>query len=279
MLQFSGVSKVFTDREKGTGMVALRDVDLTVEREDLVCLVGPSGCGKSTLLDLAAGFERPTRGRVLVDGREVEGPSPRIGVVFQEPSLFPWLTVAENIALGLKVQGWSRREREARTREMLELVDLAAFAGARPSELSGGMKQKVAIARTLALEPDVLLMDEPFGGLDEQARKHMDMELLRIWQRDRKTVVFVTHNIEESIVLGSRIVLMGTRPGRIFRQWEVGLPRPRDPFGPEASALRREVSAALQQVLAECGCKRSETWQQTLISEIKEEREWRESKS
>ena len=252
-------------------MVAIRDIDLSIEKEDLVCLVGPSGCGKSTLLNLAAGFERPTHGKVLVDGREVEGPSPRIGVVFQEPSLFPWLSVLENVALGLKVQGQPRREREERARQMLELVDLAAFENARPSDLSGGMKQKAVIARTLAMGPDVLLMDEPFGALDEQARKHMDMELLKIWQQERKTVVFVTHNIEEAIVLGNRIVLMSTHPGEIFKEWNVDLPRPRDMFSGEASALRQEISTALQQVLVECGCKRSEIYRPTLIENILEE--------
>ena len=278
MLQFSGVCKAFLDRDKGKGMVALREVDLTVAEEELVCLVGPSGCGKSTLLNLAAGFDRPTRGSVTLNGLEVERPSPRIGMVFQDPSLFPWLSVLENVALGLRVQGVGRREREERAREMLRLVDLESFERSRPSDLSGGMKQKVAIARTLALDPDILLMDEPFGALDEQARKHMDLELLKIWQRERKTVVFVTHNIEESIVLGSRIVLMGTRPGRVFREWKVDIPRPREIFGKDASTLRQEISGALQQVLSDCGCKRSEVYQPTIIGEIKEESGWRGDK-
>lgn len=258
MLQFAQLSKVFVNRDKGTGVIALKDIDLKVEENEFLCLVGPSGCGKSTLLNLAAGFDFPTQGTVVINGAEVKGPNPRIGMVFQESSLFPWLSVIENVQFGLKVQGIARQERTRKAREMLELVDLSKFELSRPSDLSGGMRQKVAIARTLVMDPTILLMDEPFGALDEQARKHLDVELLGIWQRRRKTVVFVTHNIEEAIFLGTRIVLMSTSPGRIFREWNVDIARPRDMLGTEVAELRKDISNSLQEVLSGCGCKRIE---------------------
>jgi len=258
VLQFARISKAFVNRDKGTGVIALKDIDLRVEENEFLCLVGPSGCGKSTLLNLAAGFDFPSQGKVMLDGMEVKGPNTRIGMVFQEASLFPWLSVIDNVQFGLKVQGVAKEERKRRAREMLELVDLSKFELSRPSDLSGGMKQKVAIARTLVMDPAILLMDEPFGALDEQARKHLDVELLGIWQRRKKTVVFVTHNIEEAIFLGTRVVLMSTSPGRIFREWNVTIDRPRDMLGKEVAQLRKDISNSLQEVLTGCGCKRVE---------------------
>lgn len=257
-LRFENVSKAFVDPASGRGLLALRNVDLTMEDGEFLCVVGPSGCGKSTLLNLAAGFERPSRGKVTLGGEEVTGPHPRIGMVFQEQSLFPWLSVLDNVAFGLRNAGLPRDEARARARGMLEKVDLAKFEKTRPSALSGGMRQKVAIARTLVLEPEVLLLDEPFGALDEQGRKHMDLELLKLWELGGRTFMFITHNIEEAIVLGSRIVLMGTNPGHVHREWKVDLPRPRDLFREDAVRLRREISRSLQGVLSECGCKRTE---------------------
>jgi ABC-type nitrate/sulfonate/bicarbonate transport system ATPase subunit len=251
-LELRQVTKTFGDT------TVIHGVDLQVADGEFCVFVGPSGCGKSTLLNLAAGFERPSRGRVTLDGKEVAGPHPRIGMVFQEQSLFPWLSVLDNVAFGLRNAGMPRAEARSRARDMLEMVDLARFERTRPSALSGGMRQKVAIARTLVLEPEVLLLDEPFGALDEQGRKHMDLELLKLWEGGGRTFLFITHNIEEAIVLGSRIVLMGTNPGHVKREWRVDLPRPRDLFREDTVRLRKEISRSLQDVLAECGCKRTE---------------------
>jgi NitT/TauT family transport system ATP-binding protein len=270
-LRFEKVSKAFVDPGNGSGLLALRNVDLSVEDGEFLCIVGPSGCGKSTLLNLAAGFERPSRGRVTLGGEEVIGPHPRIGMVFQEQSLFPWLSVLDNVAFGLRSAGMPRGKARERAREMLERVDLAKFERARPSALSGGMRQKAAIARTLVLEPEVLLLDEPFGALDEQGRKHMDLELLKLWEQGGRTFVFITHNIEEAIALGGRIVLMGTNPGHVHREWTVGIPRPRDLFREDAVRLRREISFSLQEVLSECGCRRTELLTPIEIGDIEKE--------
>jgi NitT/TauT family transport system ATP-binding protein len=272
LMHFSDVSKAFVDRETGKGLLALKGIELSVEEGEFLCLIGPSGCGKSTLLNLAAGFDVPSKGKVTLHGTEVTGPDPSVGMVFQEYCLFPWLSVIENIEFGLKNQGVPRAERRVKAREMLELVDLSKFENARPNDLSGGMRQKVAIARTLVLEPEILLMDEPFGALDEQARKHMDLELLKIWQRQQMTMVFVTHNIEEAIMLGTRIVLLGTNPGHVHQEWQVALPRPRDIFQPEMVKLRMEISRSLQDVLQKCGCKRAEIYTPILVTSDKTEK-------
>lgn len=245
MLEISGVSKVFHDRRKGRGVVALRDIHLSVARNEFLVIIGPSGCGKSTLINMIAGFDRPTRGRILHEGEAVSGPSPRRAVVFQDHSLFPWMSVLENIEFGLRSNGTSSSNRRKKALHYLELVGLSDFKDARPCELSGGMMQKVAVARTLALEPDLLLMDEPFGSLDEETRRRMDRELLSIWKKDRKTVVFITHNLEEAVLLGDRIVLMSTGPGEIDAEWIVRRERPRDPMSPCMCELKREISARL----------------------------------
>ncbi|MDW5564045.1 MAG: ABC transporter ATP-binding protein [Methanomassiliicoccus sp.] len=268
-LQFENVSKAFIE-DSGKGLLALRNVDLSVEDGEFLCIVGPSGCGKSTLLNLAAGFQRPSRGRVTLGGEEVAGPHPRIGMVFQEQSLFPWLSVLDNVAFGLRSARLPKREARERAREMLKKVDLERFEKTRPSALSGGMRQKVAIARTLVLEPDILLLDEPFGALDEQGRKHMDLELLKLWEQGGRTFMFITHNIEEAIALGGRIMLMGTNPGHIYREWRVGIPRPRDLFQEDVVGLRKEISCSLQEVLSQCGCKRTELLAPITIEGAKE---------
>jgi len=224
-IRFEHVRKEFAVRP-GAGnstdsLVALDGVTLDVRPGEFLTLVGPSGCGKSTLLDLLGGLAAPTEGRVLLDGRPVAGPARDRGIVFQQYALFPWRTAAQNIAFGLEIAGVAAKERRERAAYYLDLVGLAGFADRYPHELSGGMKQRVAIARSLAYEPEVLLMDEPFAALDAQTRETLQVELLRLWRRTAKTIVFITHGIDEAIVLGQRVVVMTSRPGRIKHILEI----------------------------------------------------------
>jgi len=200
---------------RGRAVTALDDVSLVVRDREFVALLGPSGCGKSTLLYLVGGFLPVEQGAVLVEGRPIAGPGPDRGIVFQHFALFPWKTVLQNVLYGLEKLGAPREERTRRAREFIELVGLGGFEDSYPSQLSGGMKQRAAIARTLAIDPHILLMDEPFGALDAQTRSLMQAELLRIWQGSRKTVVFVTHDVHEAVFLAERIAVMSARPGRI----------------------------------------------------------------
>ena len=201
--------------------VALRDITFDVRPGEFLTLVGPSGCGKSTLLDLLGGLTLPTEGTILLDGEPIVGPGRDRGIVFQQYALFPWRTAAQNIEFGLEVAGVGARERREKARHYLDLVNLAAFANRYPQELSGGMKQRVAIARSLAYEPQVLLMDEPFAALDAQTRESLQIELLRIWHSTGKTIVFITHGIDEAIVLGERVAVMTARPGRIKQVFDI----------------------------------------------------------
>lgn len=225
-ISITSVTKCF--QTGGSLVTALNDVNLLVEEKEIVTLVGASGCGKSTLLNLIAGFETPSTGRVLVDGRSIEGPGPDRGVVFQQTALFPWLTVEENIAFGLSLRAnQGKGDRQQIIERMLERTGLAAFRERRPSELSGGMRQRAAIASVLAINPSTLLMDEPFGALDSLTRSIMQDFLLEIWEEQRKTVVLVTHDIDEAIYLADKTVIMTAHPGRIREVIEVDLPRPR----------------------------------------------------
>ncbi|MCS0583517.1 ABC transporter ATP-binding protein [Massilia pinisoli] len=233
------VSKVFDG--DGRKMVALQDITLEIPRGQFVCLLGPSGCGKSTLLNAVAGFAPPTSGTVLADGVPVTGPGPERGMVFQEYALFPWMTVEQNVGFGLEIKGMARAHIAARVAELLKLLSLEDFAKRYPKDLSGGMRQRVAIARVLALDSPILLMDEPFGALDALTRRNLQDELLRLWAELKKTVIFVTHSIEEAIYLADRIVVMTYRPGTIKRDMLVELPRLRDPAAPEFNALKREL--------------------------------------
>ena len=196
-------------------MVALNGVDLDIHENEFITVVGPSGCGKSTLLNIIGGLETPTEGQVTVDGKPVDGPSPERGIVFQQYALFPWLTVIKNVMFGLKLQGKSKEEAEEIAHRYLKMVDLEDFANHYPKELSGGMKQRVAIARAYATNPQVLLMDEPFGALDAQTRTQLQQELIETWEKERKTCFFITHDVEEAIILGQRCVIMSARPGRV----------------------------------------------------------------
>lgn len=213
VITFDGVKKTFGS--SGTGFVALEQIDLVIADKEFIAIVGPSGCGKTTCLRLVAGFEAPTAGTVSVDGRKVTGPGPDRAVVFQQFALFPWKTVSENIALGLRNKGVEKIEREKRIRQAVELMGLKGYEEAFPHQLSGGMQQRVAIARAYVLEPDVLLMDEPFGALDAQTRTTMQEELVRIARRNPRTVLFITHAVEEAVYLADRVVVMTRRPGRI----------------------------------------------------------------
>ncbi|KQV90936.1 sulfonate ABC transporter ATP-binding protein [Massilia sp. Root351] len=238
-IQISKVSKVFKTAERD--VVALQDIELAIPQGQFVCLLGPSGCGKSTLLNAVAGFAPPSSGQIVVDGKPVEAPGPERGMVFQEYALFPWMTVADNVAFGLQIKGLPKAEIDATVARLLKMLSLGDFGNRFPKDLSGGMRQRVAIARVLALDSPIMLMDEPFGALDALTRRNLQDELLRIWSELKKTIIFVTHSIEEAIYLADRIVVMTYRPGTVKRDLAVDLPRGRDPAAPEFNALKREL--------------------------------------
>jgi NitT/TauT family transport system ATP-binding protein len=235
----SRVSKVFQTAERE--LVALQDIDLDIPQGQFVCLLGPSGCGKSTLLNAVAGFALPSSGSITADGQLVTGPGPERGMVFQEYALFPWMTVADNVAFGLEIKGMPKAEIAAVVDQLLAMLSLTDFRNRYPKDLSGGMRQRVAIARVLALDSPIMLMDEPFGALDALTRRNLQDELLRIWAELKKTIIFVTHSIEEAIYLADRIVVMTYRPGTVKRDLMVDLPRLRDPAAAEFNALKREL--------------------------------------
>jgi NitT/TauT family transport system ATP-binding protein len=235
----SGVSKVFQSAERE--LVALQDINLEIPRGQFTCLLGPSGCGKSTLLNAVAGFSLPTAGTIKCDGKLVAEPGPDRGMVFQEYALFPWMTVEDNIGFGLQIKGVGKAEIGVRVNALLAMLSLSDFRTRFPKDLSGGMRQRVAIARVLALDSPIMLMDEPFGALDALTRRNLQDELLRIWAELKKTILFVTHSIEEAIYLADRIVVMTYRPGTVKRDIMVDLPRGRDPASPEFNALKREL--------------------------------------
>ena len=243
--RFKNVSKVFSDRRKGTETRALIDFDMTAGSGEFVCLLGPSGCGKSTALNILAGFEMPTKGEVFLDGHIIKGPGLDRGVVLQEPTLFPWLTVTQNITFGPRMHGISPRNYQKDATKYIELMGLKGFQNHFPYELSGGMKQRVAIARAWINEPSVLLMDEPFAALDAQTRLTMQEFLLRVWDELKTTVLFITHDVDESICLADRILVMTARPGRVIMEVRVPFPRPRVPetliFSKEFVEIKRKI--------------------------------------
>jgi NitT/TauT family transport system ATP-binding protein len=225
-LEAQNIWKLFSRR--GEAVEALHDVSIQVGAGEFVSIVGASGCGKTTLLRIVDGLVAPTRGAIRVNGQPVSGPGPDRGFVFQQDALFPWRTVIDNVVFGLEVQGRARRETRERANAFLQLVGLTGFEHLFPHELSGGMRQRANLARALTIDPDVLLMDEPFASLDAQTREIMQSELLRIWRSNRKTVLFVTHQIDEAVYLSDRVVVMTSRPGRVKAILEVDIPRPRD---------------------------------------------------
>ena len=252
MLEVQRLSKVFFEQNdpRKPGLVALHDVSLAIRNNEFVSLLGPSGCGKTTLIRIIAGLIAADRGAVLVDGKPVTAPGRDRCMVFQQFGLLPWRTVLSNVEFGLEIEGVAKDQRQATASQYLELVGLKGFEGYFPHQISGGMQQRVGIARALAKKPQILLMDEPFGAVDAQTREQLQEELLKIWAQTDTTVIFVTHSIDEAIYLSDRVIVMGARPGRIKEQFAVDLPRPRwegdVKADPRFSQLRARLRAALK---------------------------------
>ena len=245
-LEIRDLNKSFA-KDDGSRLVVLDHITFDVKNKEFVCILGSSGCGKTTLLRMIAGLDTAESGTIVLDGEEMKGTNPKVGMVFQEYSLFPWRTVIDNIAFGLEMQGIAKEERYRIAERYLRLVNLMQFRDSYPSELSGGMRQRVAVARALALDPVLLLMDEPFGALDAQTRNMLQQELLEIWEETKKTIIFITHSVDEAVFLSDRIIVLTPRPGRICRIFPVGLPRPRDRTSPEFAQVRREVLDLINQ--------------------------------
>ncbi len=239
-IQIRNLSKIFQTGVRE--VVALQDINLDIQRSEFVCLLGPSGCGKSTLLDTVAGFTSPTTGTITIDGKAVAGPGPDRGMVFQEYALFPWMTVEKNIAFGLELKKVAKAVIREKVDSLLHMLKLREFHDRFPKDLSGGMRQRVAIARVLALDSPIMLMDEPFGALDALTRRNLQDELLRIWDEFKKTIIFVTHSIEESVYLADRTIVMTYRPGKIKKEINIDLPRLRDPSSTQFNELKKELS-------------------------------------
>lgn len=244
-IKIDNLSKIFKTKENFE-VKALEDINISVEENDFICIVGPSGCGKSTLLRIVASLETATKGKVIYRDKEITEPTSDIGMVFQNYSLLQWRTVIDNIALGLEFKGVGKKERRDTAREYLKLINMESFEKAYPYELSGGMQQRVAIARALVNNPDVLLMDEPFGALDAHTRIILQEELLRIWETHKKTILFVTHSVDEAVYLSDKIIVMGKNPGVIKEVIDVGIDRPRDRANPEYGKLTSRILKMLE---------------------------------
>ena len=239
-LHIDSLRKEFQGKDGST--LVVDNVSLDVYDNEFLVLLGPGHCGKTVFLNIMAGLEKPTSGEIFLDGEPLQGNDPRIGMVFQKWSLLPWKTVMENTEIGPKFRGVDKTTRRAKAQEYLNLVGLQGFENAYPSQLSGGMKQRVGIARAYTNDPEILIMDEPFGALDSQTRYAMEEEVIKIWQKEKRTVIFVTNNIEEAVYLGDRIVLFSERPARIKEIYKNDLPRPRDMISPEFMRLRGTIS-------------------------------------
>src|SRR6266498_4007972 len=247
-VELRGVSKEFVARDRR--VLALQEIDLSIAHKEFAAILGPSGCGKSTLLNMVAGFDRPSGGQVRVSGAPVEAPDPSRGVVFQEAALFPWYTVWDNVSFGPRTMGVPAAQYRPQVEAFIDQVGLRGFERHYPAELSGGMKQRVGIARVLVMEPEVLLMDEPFGSLDAQTRSVMQELLLSVWERQHQTMLFITHDIEEALLLADTVAVMTARPGRIKKRVAVDLPRPRSlevTTSPAFNALKRELLALIRE--------------------------------
>ncbi|MCE5296076.1 MAG: ABC transporter ATP-binding protein [Euryarchaeota archaeon] len=244
ILQITNLRKQFP-KENGS-LVAIDDFNLEVEEGEFVCILGPSGCGKTTLLRMIAGLDKPTSGSIKLKGKEIANTGPDRGMVFQEFALFPWRSVRKNIEFGLEIKNMPAAERHKISDKYIELVGLKGFEDSHPYELSGGMKQRVGIARALANNPSILLMDEPFGALDAQTRNQMQKELLRVWEETRKTVVFITHSVDEAVFLADRVVVLTSRPSKIKEIFKIEHERPRDRADPSFLALRKKILSELE---------------------------------
>lgn len=245
ILKITNLSKIFCDNKHNRDIPALNDIDLEVGENEFLCIVGPSGCGKTTLLHIIAGLEEPTSGEICLNLKKIPGPCPCRALVFQESAIYPWKSALENVEFGLEIQGISRKERRSIALKYLETVGLKGFENARPHQLSGGMKQKVQIARVLALNPELLLLDEPFTAMDEITRTRLDLELLNIWEKNKKTLIYVTHSLEEAIMLADRIMIFSAHPGKIKHEFKLNIPRPRDMFSPEMITIRKDLREKL----------------------------------
>jgi NitT/TauT family transport system ATP-binding protein len=260
VLEVRNLGKIYAVHEVDALRVeALKDINLTVNKGEFISIIGPSGCGKSTLFDLIGGLNECTSGEVFIEGERVAGPHPSIGMVFQEESAFPWLTSLENVEFGLKMSGVGKKDRRAKAKEMIELVGLSGFESHYPAELSGGMRQRVAIARTLVMDPEIILMDEPFGALDEQTRVLLGEELLRICDRIGATILFITHSISESVMLSDRVYVMSGRPGTFKRIIDINIPRPRSSstigtkrFGEITDEIWKELREEMSKAMGYC---------------------------
>ena len=245
VLELRNVGKKFITERKE--VVAIEDVNFSVNSNEFLSIVGPSGCGKSTLLRMIAGLEKPTSGTLILEGNKIEKPDAERGMVFQQYTLLPWKTVLGNVALGLEIKGMKKEERNKIAKEFIKLIGLEEFENSYPYELSGGMQQRVAIARTLANDPKIVLMDEPFGALDTQTRVILQNELLKIWEKDKKTVVFITHSVEEAVYLSDRVIIMSARPGKIKDIVNIDIDRPRKRTSPEFLEYKNEIVNILKE--------------------------------
>jgi NitT/TauT family transport system ATP-binding protein len=234
-------------KDTGESVHVLENIQQRIENGRFVSIVGPSGCGKTTLLRIIAGLEKASAGKVLLDGKELAQGTEEVGLVFQEYALFPWRTTLQNIEMGPEIKGMDKEKRRSKAMEYIQMFNLNGFENRYPRELSGGMKQRVAIARTLIMNPRIVLMDEPFGSLDSQTRNGMQEFLLKIWQKRGDTIIFVTHNVDEAVFLSDEIVILTRRPSRIIKQIEVAIPRPRDRTGQECNEIRRDVLKILEE--------------------------------
>jgi NitT/TauT family transport system ATP-binding protein len=242
-IRLEHVTKEF--RSSNGPMTAIDDISMDVRDSEFLCIVGPSGCGKSTLLRMIAGLDAPTGGRILIDGRPVNGTSPKVGFVFQEYTLFPWRTVEKNVEFGLELKDVPPEKKREIAARYIDMVGLSKFRGSYPHQLSGGMKQRTAIARTLAVGPEILLMDEPFGALDAQTRNILQEQLLEIWQKEKIKILFVTHSVDEAVFLADKVAIMTARPGQIKEVVDIDIPRPRIRTNPEVNSIRDGILKSL----------------------------------
>lgn len=247
LVEIKNLSKIFIQQKAGRKFTALSQVNLKVRKGEFVALLGPSGCGKTTLLNIIAGLDQPSAGLASVDGKIVHGPGPDRVVVFQESALFPWLSSVQNVEFGLRISGIAAKARRRKALEYLQLVQLSQFAGEFPHQLSGGMRQRLAIARALIMDPKILLMDEPFAALDDQTRGKLQGDLVDIWYKTGKTIIFVTHNIREALIMADRVCIFATGPGRIKREMFIPIPRPRLAEDPRLVLMEKHIQEILRE--------------------------------